>query len=181
MNERGKEDAHGCPRLTCAPSWLTSPRDSSGMSRPWVDGHLVVVAYGGVLQEARANVDSLGHAPFGVRSWFGDLNFDGSFRAGTQDRDCRSAKERDAGGAGGEVDGESSWTVGLTPSLVLRSSVADCPPGTSPQWPTPCSVAGGHVASRGISAHAFHLLGPPAPSAPGSASLGPPPPAAQPS
>lgn len=32
------------------------------------------------------NVDSLGHDPFSLSSWFRDLNFNGSFWAGRRDR-----------------------------------------------------------------------------------------------
>lgn len=57
---------------------LLRPRDSPGTSRPRADAHPVAVAHGRVLQEARANSDLLGHDPFGVRSWLGDLNINGS-------------------------------------------------------------------------------------------------------
>lgn len=70
----------------CVPSCFPRPFDSLDISCPWVDHHPVAVADGGVLEEAGANVDSLGRDPFGLRSWFRDLNFDGSVWAGAQDR-----------------------------------------------------------------------------------------------
>lgn len=101
MNERESTGAPPCPpprpRLTYVPSGLPRLFDSLDISCPWVDHHPVAVADGGVLEEAGANVDFLGRDPFGLRSWFRDLNFDGSFWSGTQDRGCRSVIERDLG------------------------------------------------------------------------------------
>lgn len=72
--------------LPRAPPALLRPCDSSVATCPWADGHSVVVADRGVLKEARMNVDSLGHDPFSLSSWFRDLNFNGSFWAGRRDR-----------------------------------------------------------------------------------------------
>lgn len=59
-----------CTRLTCVFFLLfavSSLRDSILWTR--VDGHLVVVPNGGVLQQARFDVDSLGYVPLRMRPW----------------------------------------------------------------------------------------------------------------
>lgn len=118
MNERKSMGAPPCPRLTCVPSCFPRPFDSLDISCPWVDHHPVAVADGGVLEEAGANVDSLGRDPFGLRSWFRDLNFDGSVWAGAQERGCRSVIERDLGRGCEQLDSRPDLRPG---SQVLHS------------------------------------------------------------
>lgn len=91
------------PRLTCvlsrlprAPPAVPRSCDSSWTRRTWAGSHPVVVADGGVLKEARTDVDSLDNVPPGMGAWFGHLRFEHSFWAGRGGRDCGTAKERDA-------------------------------------------------------------------------------------